>query len=172
MPRPRPRRLSHIGPSGAAHMVDVSHKPSTDRLAIAEGFVRVSPALARAIRADSLAKGNLLDTARLAGVTGAKRTAELVPLCHTVPLDHVDVTATLERATDGRAGPGHRVRLRAAVRCLGRTGVEMEALTAVAIAALTVIDMGKAIDKAMVIEGVRLIEKRGGRSGTYRASPP
>jgi cyclic pyranopterin phosphate synthase len=141
-------------------MVDVGDKPATDRVAIAEAFVRVSPELADRIRENSLSKGNLLEVARLAGIQAAKRTDELIPLCHSLPLDAVDVRATLE---DGR------VRLRATVRTHARTGVEMEALTAAAIAALTVIDMGKAVDRGMVVEGLRVIEKRGGRSGDGRA---
>lgn len=152
--------LSHIGPDGSARMVDVGDKPATDRLAVAEAFVRVSAPLADRIRENSLAKGNLLEVARLAGIQAAKRTAELIPLCHGLPLDVVDVQATLE---DGR------VRIRSHVRTHARTGVEMEALTAAAVAALTVIDMGKAVDRGMVVEGLRLIEKRGGRSGHYRA---
>jgi cyclic pyranopterin phosphate synthase len=142
-------------------MVDVGDKPITERFAAAEGFVRVSAQLAAKILENSLAKGNLLEVARLAGIQAAKRTADLIPLCHTLPLDRVDVAATLQ---DGR------VRLVAEVRTHARTGVEMEALTAVTVAALTVIDMGKAVDKAMVIEGVRVLEKKGGRSGEYRAA--
>ena len=141
-------------------MVDVGPKPVTDRFAAAEARVRVSDALARAIRENTLAKGDVLGVARLAGIQAAKRTDELIPLCHALPVDHADVRATLENGF---------IRLRAEVRTHARTGVEMEALTAVAVAALTVIDMGKAIDKGMVIEGVRILEKRGGRSGTYVA---
>jgi len=141
-------------------MVDVGGKPIAERTAIAEAFVSVSRALARAIRRDELKKGNLLEVARLAGIQGAKRTDELIPLCHSLPLDSVDVDAVLR--------PG-RVHITATARTHARTGVEMEALTAVAVAALTVIDMGKAIDKAMTISGVRMLEKRGGRSGIYRA---
>jgi cyclic pyranopterin phosphate synthase len=152
--------LSHIGPDGRARMVDVGGKPETERVAVAEGFVRVSAALEEAIRGNTLAKGNLLEVARLAGIQAAKRTDELIPLCHSLPLDAVDVRATLE--------PG-RVRLRAEARTHARTGVEMEALVAVSVAALTVIDMGKAVDKGMIVEGVRLLEKRGGRSGHYVA---
>lgn len=150
--------LSHVGADGSARMVDVGDKAATERSAIAEGCVRISAELERQIRANSIAKGSVLEVARLAGILGAKRTDELIPLCHTVPLDAVDVRAELE--------PG-RIRITAAVRTHARTGVEMEALTAVAIAALTVIDMGKAIDKGMVIEGVRVMEKHGGRSGSH-----
>src|SRR5215831_5909248 len=135
--------LTHTDSGGKARMVDVGDKPITLRTASAEAFVRVSPALAEAIGANTLRKGNLLETARLAGITAAKRTDELIPLCHTLPLDAVDVQATLE---DGR------VRLTSTATTHAKTGVEMEALTAVSIAALTVIDMGKSIDKAMVIE--------------------
>ena len=141
-------------------MVDVGDKPITHRRATAEAFVRISPALAAAIRDNTLKKGNLLETARVAGITAAKRTDELIPLCHTLPLDQVDVRATLEP---------DRVRLTATATTHAKTGVEMEALTAVSIAALTVIDMGKSIDKGMVIDGLRLLEKRGGRSGDYTA---
>ncbi len=157
-------RLSHVGPDHAARLVDVGAKPVTARVAVAEGFVRVSAALARAIRANTIAKGNLLDVARLAGIAAAKRTDELIPLCHSLPLDGVNVEATLEVVRGAT-----QVRIRAEARVQARTGVEMEALSAVAVAALTVIDMGKAIDTAMVIEGVRLLSKTGGRSGTYQA---
>ncbi len=143
-----------------ARMVDVGEKPVTERVAVAEAVVRVSAELARAIRENGLKKGNLLEVARLAGIQGAKRTADLIPLCHTLALDAVDVRAELEEG---------RVRITAEVRTHARTGVEMEALTAVMVAALTVIDMGKAVDKGMVVEGVRVLEKRGGRSGEYRA---
>jgi len=153
-------RLSHTDESGKAHMVDVGDKPLTARRAIAEGRVRISDDLAQAIHENQLAKGNLLEVAQLAGIQAAKRTDELIPLCHSLPLDSVDVQATL--------GDGC-VELRAEARTTWKTGVEMEALTAVTVAALTVIDMGKAIDKAMVIEGIRLVEKTGGNSGDYRA---
>ncbi|MCB9846530.1 MAG: cyclic pyranopterin monophosphate synthase MoaC [Phycisphaeraceae bacterium] len=155
-------QLSHLDDSGHARMVDVGSKDVTDRWAVAEGFVRISQPLEDAIRENALAKGDLFSVARLAGIQAAKRTAELIPLCHPLGLDHVGVDAALH--------PG-RVELRASVRCRGRTGVEMEALTAVAVAALTVIDMGKAIDPEMVIQGVRVIEKRGGRRGDFHAAP-
>lgn len=173
MPKPTARRrspaLSHVGPDGRARMVDVGEKPITARRAVAEGFVRVSASLARAIRTNAIAKGNVLEVARLAGIAAAKRAGDLIPLCHPLPLDAVHVDARLVARSPGGRGPA--VAIRAEARCHARTGVEMEALTAVAAAALTVIDMGKAIDKGMVIEGVRLIEKSGGRSGTYRAPP-
>jgi cyclic pyranopterin monophosphate synthase len=147
-------KLSHLDQSGRARMVDVSAKAPTRRSAIAEGRVRISPALADAIEANSLAKGDLLTVARIAGIQAAKRTDHLIPLCHSLPLEHVQVDAWLERPF---------VRLRAAATVSAKTGVEMEALTAVSVAALAVIDMGKAVDRHMVIEEIRLIEKRGGR---------
>jgi len=143
-------------------MVDVSDKSATARQAIAEGRVRISPALAQAIAADDVAKGNVLEVARLAGIMAAKRTAELIPLCHPLPLDHVNVEAKLSDTA---------VYLRATARTTAPTGVEMEALTAVATAALTVIDMGKAVDPAMVIDHVRLVEKSGGRRGRLTPHP-
>ncbi len=164
----RPNRaLSHTTPDGSAHMVDVGDKPITERSATAEGFVRVSHELAAAIEANTVLKGSVLEVARIAGILAAKRTDELIPLCHTLPLDAVEISASLEPPTN-RDSP-RRVRVVARVRTRSRTGVEMEALTAVSVACLTVIDMGKAVDKGMVIEGVRVLEKRGGRSGAYIA---
>jgi len=139
-------------------MVDVGDKAVTRRVAVARGRVRISDELARAIRDNTLAKGDLLAVARLAGIQAAKRTPELIPLCHPLPLDAVDVRVEL--------GDGC-VEIEGEARVSARTGVEMEALTAVAVAALTVIDMGKAIDKSMTIECVRLVRKSGGRSGDY-----
>jgi len=155
--------LSHVTSDGRAAMVDVGEKPVTARSATAEAWVRISPELESRIREGTIAKGPVLEVARLAGIQAAKRTDELIPLCHSLPLDGVDVTAEVE------AG---RVRITASARTHARTGVEMEALVAVTMAALTVVDMGKAVDKAMVIEGVRVLEKRGGRSGVYVASKP
>ncbi len=155
------QKLSHISSTGRAQMVNVGEKPITERLATAECFVRISPALAKAIRANSLKKGDLLSVARLAGIQAAKRTDELIPLCHSLPLDSVEVEATLKKT---------QVHITATARTHAKTGVEMEALTAAAIAALTVIDMGKAIDKSMTIDGLRILEKRGGRSGHYKAA--
>lgn len=160
--------LSHVTADGQAHMIDVGNKPVTERSATAEGFVRISPQLAAAIEANTISKGSVLEVSRLAGILAAKRTDELIPLCHTLPLDSVDVSATLEH--DATTHTSHRVRVVATARTRSRTGVEMEALTAVSVACLTVIDMGKAIDKAMMIEGVRILEKHGGRSGSYVAS--
>lgn len=150
-----PGRLSHVDERGRARMVDVGVKAVTRRRAVAEGRVRISAKLATAIGANTLAKGNLLEVARLAGIQAAKQTGALIPLCHNLALDLVNVDAWLE---------DRHVRLRAEVKSEGKTGVEMEALTAVALAALTVIDMGKAVDRSMVIEEIRLIEKTGGRS--------
>jgi cyclic pyranopterin phosphate synthase len=153
--------LSHVAADGTARMVDVGAKPVTPRMARAEGWVRISPELERAIRENALAKGSLVEVARLAGIQAAKRTDELIPLCHALPLDSIDVRITLH------AG---RVRVEATARATARTGVEMEAFTAVAAACLTVVDMGKAIDRAMVIEGIRLLEKRGGSKGDFIAA--
>ena len=146
--------LTHVDPQGRVRMVDVGDKATTQREAVAEAFVRISPALAQAIQAGEVKKGNVLEVARIAGIQAGKRTAELIPLCHTIPLSQVNVTAAIE------AG---RVQLRATARTRGQTGVEMEALTAVTVAALTIIDMGKAIDRHMVIDGVRVLAKTGGR---------
>ena len=157
-----PKPLTHLDERGRARMVDIGGKQATRRRAVAEGRVRASDDLLEAIRQDTLAKGNLLQVARLAGIQAAKRTDELIPLCHGLPLEHSDVQAWLE--------PPY-IRLRAEASTTWRTGVEMEALTAVTVAALTIIDMGKAVDKAMIIESVRLIEKTGGKSRDYRAEP-
>jgi cyclic pyranopterin monophosphate synthase len=153
-------KLSHVDSSGAARMVDVGNKPLTARRALAEARVRISQELAHAIRANQVAKGNLLEVARLAGIQAAKRTDELIPLCHSLPLDAVHVQATLVNDC---------VELQSEVLTTWKTGVEMEALVAVSVAALTVIDMGKAIDRGMIIEYVRLLEKTGGSRGDYRA---
>lgn len=154
------QNLTHLNPDGSARMVYVGEKPITARRAIAEGFVRASPELIRRIHNDDIAKGQVLQVARLAGIQAAKRTDELIPLCHSLPLDGVKVD--LELTSRG-------VSIRAEVSATWKTGVEMEALTAVSIAALTVIDMGKAVDKTMVIEHIRLIEKTGGKSGDFHA---
>lgn len=153
--------LSHIDQHGQARMVDVGDKLPSDRRAVAEGRVRISPALVQAIRANRVAKGNLMEVARVAGIQAAKRTDELIPLCHSLPLDVVHVDLTLSDTS---------IDIRAQARTTSKTGVEMEALTAVAVAALTVIDMGKAIDKTATIEHVRVVEKTGGKSGDYHAS--
>jgi len=152
--------LSHIDPEGNANMVDVGDKDVTERTAVAEGAVSASPEFLDAVEADSVAKGNVLDTARLAGIQAAKRTHELIPLAHPLPIDHILVEAFVERPL---------IKVRATVKATARTGVEMEALTAVTVAALTIYDMGKAIDRSMVVEGVRLVSKTGGKSGDYGA---
>jgi cyclic pyranopterin phosphate synthase len=152
--------LTHIDDAGAARMVDVSGKAATLRTAIAEGRIRMSAAAAAAIRDSQVAKGDVLATARIAGIMAAKRTAELIPLCHPLPLSGVE----LELAVDANA-----VVATATVRTTYVTGVEMEAMTAVSVALLTVYDMAKAIDKAMVIDGVRLLSKTGGKSGDWVA---
>jgi cyclic pyranopterin phosphate synthase len=141
-------------------MVDVGAKPETEREAVAEATVRMSAAAVRAIRTRAIKKGDPLQTARLAGILAAKRTADLIPLCHQLPLTHVDVDLR-----PARRGKGYDIRARVGTRA--RTGVEMEALVAVTVAALTVYDMLKAIDRSIVIGPVRLLEKRGGRSGHY-----
>ena len=156
--RTRPR-LSHVDEKGRVQMVDVTDKPETDREAIAEAVVRMNAAAIRAIRRKQVKKGDPLQTARLAGMLAAKRTADLIPLCHPLPLSLVEVLM--------EARPRGYV-IRSRVRTTGRTGVEMEALVAVATAALTLYDMLKAVDRAMVIGPIRLLEKRGGRRGHYR----
>lgn len=154
------KELTHVDESGRVHMVDVGPKPETERLAVAAGEVVVRPETLDLIAKGELAKGDVLNTARLAGVMAAKRTAELIPLCHPVPLTHINVELSLDKASS-------RVKINASVRSRGRTGVEMEALTAVSVAALTVYDMAKAVERTMRIENVRLVEKRGGQRGDY-----
>jgi cyclic pyranopterin monophosphate synthase len=149
-------RLTHADAEGRVHMVDVSAKPVTARVAVARGFVRVSAGARRLVRAGGVKKGDPLQTARVAGIMAAKGTATLIPLCHPLPLTGVQVVVEL--------APGG-VAIEATVTTTAPTGVEMEALTAVAVAGLTVYDMLKAVDKAMVIEQIRLVEKRGGQSG-------
>lgn len=150
--------LTHVDARGRAAMVDVGEKAVTARRAVAEARVMISPALTQRIRKNSLAKGNVLDVARLAGIQAAKRTDELIPLCHSLPLDSIQVRAELRR---------DHIYIWSEAKVTAKTGVEMEALLAVAIAALTVIDMGKSIDRAMTIEGLRMLEKEGGRSGHF-----
>jgi cyclic pyranopterin monophosphate synthase len=155
-------KLSHLDEKGAARMVDVSDKAATQRIARAEGFVAMAPATLAMVEQGEAKKGDVLAVARIAGIMAAKKTHELIPLCH--PLSLTKVAMEFEPCHDP-AGIG----VAAEVKVAGPTGVEMEALTAVSVACLTIYDMLKAADKAMVIEGVRLIEKTGGRSGTYRA---
>ncbi|MFK5596033.1 cyclic pyranopterin monophosphate synthase MoaC [Methylobacterium sp. WL30] len=155
-------RLTHLDATGAANMVDVGDKPATTRTARAEGRVVMLPATLALIREGDAKKGDVVGTARLAGIMAAKRTHELIPLCHPLLLTKVRVDCEIDDALPG-------LRLTAEVRVQGPTGVEMEALTAVSVACLTVYDMVKAADRGMRIEGIRLLAKDGGRSGAYRA---
>jgi cyclic pyranopterin phosphate synthase len=154
------KRLTHLSKRGEARMVDVSDKAPTERVAIAEGRIRMRPATLATVKRGNAKKGDVLGAARLAGIMAAKRTHELIPLCHPLALSKVAVD--IEPIRGGLS-------VRATVKVTGKTGVEMEALTAVSVACLTIYDMVKAVDRGMTIEGVRLIEKRGGKSGTYRA---
>lgn len=155
-----PSRLSHVDEAGRIRMVDVGDKPVTERVAVARGHVAIGAPALRAIRGGRIAKGDPLQAARLAGIMAAKKTADLVPLCHPLVLSQVDVD--LQALDDG-------YRIEARVRTTAQTGVEMEALTAVSVAALTIYDMVKAIDKRMVIGSIRLVKKTGGRSGDFEA---
>ena len=154
--------LTHLDESGAVQMVDVGHKADTERTAVVGGEVAMQPETLRLIREGAIKKGDVLTVARIAGIMAAKRTSELIPLCHPLPLTHVDVQITLDEATN-------RAVIRAVARTTGKTGVEMEALTAATVAALTIYDMAKAVDRGMRIENVRLLEKHGGKSGDYVA---
>ena len=158
---PRKEALTHLGRSGEARMVDVGDKAETSRVAVATGAVEMAKATLALVAAGKMGKGDVLGVARLAAVQGLKRTSELIPLCHPVRVTGSDVSLEVDDAASA-------VRIRAEVSAFDRTGVEMEALTAVTVAALTVYDMCKAIDRGMVIEAVRLEEKRGGKSGTWK----
>lgn len=149
--------LSHIDESGNARMVDVGHKPDTERTATAAGEVLMRRETLTLVQAGALKKGDLLTVAQLAGIMAAKRTAELIPLCHPLPLTHIAVDLELDESLPG-------IRIQATARTTAKTGVEMEALTAVAVAALTVYDMAKAVEKTMCISNIRLLEKHGGQS--------
>ena len=151
-------RLTHLDESGRAHMVDVSGKEPTVRVAVARGRVTMQPATLRLILAGEVAKGNVLTTAQIAGIMAAKRTHELIPLCHLLLLTKVDVSLEPDEAAGA-------VEIEATVRTTGVTGVEMEALTAVTVAGLTIYDMCKAVDRAMRLDAVRLVRKTGGKSG-------
>lgn len=151
-------RLSHLDDSGRVSMVDVGNKPDTQRTAIARGEVRMLPETLALIKQGTLKKGDVLAVAQLAGIMAAKRTAELIPLCHPLQLNKIQVDLELDETLPG-------VKISALVKTTGKTGVEMEALTAVSVAALTVYDMAKAVEKSMRIEGIRLVEKHGGLSG-------
>jgi cyclic pyranopterin phosphate synthase len=152
------KRLTHFNASGAAHMVEVGAKPETERLAIASGVVTMEPATAAAVAAGTIGKGDVLGIARLAGIQATKRTPDLIPLCHPIRVTGVEVDLRVV---------GNSVQITATVKAFDRSGVEMEALAAVAAAGLTVYDMCKAIDRGMVIGEIRLDEKRGGKSGTW-----
>jgi cyclic pyranopterin phosphate synthase len=152
--------FSHIGSDGEARMVDVGNKPATVRTAIAEAIVRLGPELASQLRETGItAKGSVIETARIAGIMAAKKTAHLIPLCHPLPLSVVNIDAVLDDET---------VIINSFVKCTHTTGVEMEAMTAVTVAALTVYDMCKAVSKGIVIESIALIEKTGGKSGDWK----
>lgn len=153
-------KLTHLDDSGAAHMVDVSAKADTVREAVAEGRIAMSAEALTAIREGSAKKGDVLATARIAGIMAAKKTAELIPLCHPLMLSKVSVDFTFD--DDG-------IRVTALVRLTGQTGVEMEAMTSVSVTLLTIYDMAKALDKGMVLSGIRLLSKSGGKSGDWRA---
>ncbi len=154
----RTTKLTHVSPTGGVRMVDVGDKAVSRREAVAAGRVRISPEAMDKVRKGQLAKGNVEETARLAGIMAAKKTSELIPLCHPLPLEHVEIEIR-------DIGSGFEIE--ASVRTNGKTGVEMEALTAVSVAALAIYDMVKAVDRAVVIDDVRLLRKSGGRSGLY-----
>jgi cyclic pyranopterin phosphate synthase len=154
-------KLTHIGDSGEAHMVDVSAKDATHRIALAEGRVVMKRETLDLIIAGDAKKGDVLGTARIAGIMAAKRTHELIPLCHPLALSQVIVDLTPDAALPG-------VRVRASAKVTGKTGVEMEALTAVSVACLTIYDMVKAVDRFMTIEGIGMVEKAGGKSGDWK----
>jgi cyclic pyranopterin phosphate synthase len=151
--------LTHLDEQGRAQMVDVGHKPATVREATAEGFVLMSGSTLRAVAEEAVPKGEVLNTARIAGILAAKRCGELIPLCHPLPVEFIEIQFEIPELEPDGDDPV-RLHIRATARITARTGVEMEALTAVSIAALTIYDMCKAIDKTMVIDGVRLINKR------------
>jgi cyclic pyranopterin monophosphate synthase len=155
------KHLTHLDESGAANMVDVAEKPVTERVAVAEGAVVMAPATLDLIRTGNAKKGDVVGTARIAGIMAAKRTHELIPLCHPVALSAITVEVEPDDALPG-------LRVRATAKVADRTGVEMEALTAVAVACLTIYDMAKAVDRGMEVTSIHLVEKRGGRSGTWR----
>jgi cyclic pyranopterin monophosphate synthase len=159
----RARKLTHLGRGGEAHMVDVSPKPTTERIAVAEGRVVMAAATLELVLKGDAKKGDVLGAARIAGIMAAKRTHELIPLCHPLALCKIEVEIAPDRKLPG-------LRVSAAVKVTAQTGVEMEALTAVSVACLTIYDMVKSVERGMHIEGIRLIEKRGGKSGTYRTA--
>jgi len=150
--------LTHIDETGKAHMVDVGAKPDTERTAVARGEVKMLKSTFDLIAAGNMKKGDVLTVAQIAGINGAKQTSNLIPLCHPLPLTHISVEFALDESLPG-------VQITASARLRGKTGVEMEALTAVSVAALTIYDMAKAAEKTMVIQNIRLVEKHGGLSG-------
>jgi cyclic pyranopterin monophosphate synthase len=154
-------KLSHLDETGRVRMVDISAKPDTERMAVAQGEVLMEQTTLNLIRAGAIKKGDVLTVAQVAGIMGAKRASELIPLCHPLPLTKIDVDLTLDDSLPG-------VVIRATAKTTGKTGVEMEALTAVSVAALTVYDMAKAAEKTMKIQNIRLIEKHGGQSGDIK----
>ena len=156
--------LSHVNSHGVFHMVDVGSKPETDRVALASGAISMKLATLSAIRDNALKKGDVIPVARIAGIQAAKRTADLIPLCHPLPLSDIQVRVSVDESLPG-------LRVEGTVRTTARTGVEMEALTAVAVSLLTIYDMAKAIDRTMVISEIVLREKRGGTSGDFIADP-
>jgi cyclic pyranopterin monophosphate synthase len=153
-----PRKLTHLDPAGRIQMVDVGAKPDTERVAVARGEVHMRKETLEMIRGGQMQKGDVLTVAQIAGLTAAKRTSDLIPLCHPLPLTKVDVDLALDESLPG-------VVITATAKTVGKTGVEMEALTAVSVAALTVYDMAKAAEKTMRIQNIRLVEKHGGQSG-------
>lgn len=162
MPVAPRKKLSHLGARGEARMVDVSTKPASEREALAEGRVLMRAATLAIVQNGDAKKGDVLGAARIAGIMAAKRTHELIPLCHPLAISQVEIDLRPDAKLPG-------IHVRARVKVAGQTGVEMEALTAVAVACLTIYDMVKAVERGMRIEGIRLVEKRGGRSGHYRA---
>jgi cyclic pyranopterin phosphate synthase len=155
------KKLSHLDDAGHAHMVDVTDKTATQRLAIAEGYIKMAADTLQLVKEDKTPKGDVLAAARLAGIMAAKKTPDLIPLCHPLLLSSVKVEFKLDDALPG-------IRVKSRVKLSGQTGVEMEALTAVSVATLTLYDMLKAVDKSMVIGGIQLLEKTGGKSGSYK----
>ena len=156
--------LSHLDGGGTAHMVDVGDKPVTQRVAIAEGYLRMARETLETLQTGNLPKGDVLGTARIAGIMAAKQTSNLIPLCHPLPIKKVEISIDVDNER-----PGYRIE--AMVKTTGQTGVEMEALTAVSVAALTLYDMAKAVQKSMQIEDIRLLSKTGGKSGDYTIDP-
>ena len=152
------KKLTHLDEQGRARMVDVGHKPDTERIAVARGEVHMKQATLDLIRTGQIKKGDVLTVAQIAGITASKRTSDLIPLCHPLPLSKIDVDLSIDDSLPG-------VVITATAKTIGKTGVEMEALTAVSVAALTVYDMAKAAEKTMRIQNIRLVEKHGGQSG-------